>query len=78
MSLRSLDAGSCHLVEGVHVALQLRGGGALLLRALLQHVAHAHRVPVAVVQDAHRCLAVAASSASLLRGTDKSLAQILA
>ena len=64
--VRAADAEACHLVEGVHVAQQLRWGGALLLCALLQHVAHAHGVPVAVVQDADSGLAVPARSACLL------------
>ena len=55
-----------HVVQGVHVALQLGWGRVLLLSALLEHVAHAHCVRIAVVQDAGRHLAVTAPASGLL------------
>jgi len=61
---------ACHLIQGVHVALQLRWGGVVLLSALLQHVPHAHSIPIAVIQNADCCLAVPACSAGLLRCTE--------
>ncbi len=63
---RQFQVGPHHVVEGVHVALQLRRGGVLLLRALLEHVAHAHCICIAVVQDAGRHLAISASTPSFL------------
>ena len=61
---------ACHLIQGVHVALQLRRGGAVLLSALLEHVPHAHSIPIAVIQNADCCLAVPACPAGLLQCTE--------
>ena len=41
-----------HAVEGVCIMLHLFLGGAILLRALLQHVAHLLGITIAVVHDA--------------------------
>ena len=56
-----------HAVQAVQVALDLLWAGAVLLSALLDHVARALSIPVAVVQDAGGQLAVPASPARLLQ-----------
>ena len=61
--------GAHHLVERVHVALQLRVRRAVLLGALLEHVPRLDRVRVAVVQDARRHTPVAPRAPGLLHAT---------
>ena len=56
-----------HAVQAVQVALDLLWAGAVLLSALLDHVACALSIPIAVVQDAGGKLAVPASPARLLQ-----------
>lgn len=60
-----------HLVEGVHVALELRWCGVLFLGALFEHMPHAYGVCIAVVQDAGGHFAITASPARLLHAQDQ-------